>query len=203
MPKFIKFYNVDEQLNPLWINEDAILVIEPHESMDDSYIITVDELNSYRVRSKQVEEMLNLDLEPELLNIVRVERAETQNSSSPIWRCYDINGEQINFFAHEDEDKNTFPLINMAGYGVIFVRMDVGETIYWNDSPIVVYYKWNGKWREPVRVAGRDGDKPDDYEYEGINGFVQPSPFGESSLENLRGGLNVDDEDNDDKPIIW
>ncbi len=141
--------------------------------------------NVYEVRAKEVDALLNPEAEPEQIFITSVTRSETQNSNSPLWRCYDEDGNQINFFDHEDKDKNTFTLLYDAGYATHFAKMEVDETLYWNDNPILVYYRWNGKWREPVRVADREVNEEPDWIEEDED--ATPSPF---NLDKIKGGID-------------
>lgn len=71
-------------------------------------------------------------------HIIRIERDETANSKSPMWRCVCNDGDRVNIFKHTDPAKNTFALFDAAGYGATLVAMDVKAIAHWKTTPITV-----------------------------------------------------------------
>lgn len=97
-------------------------------------------------------------------HIIRMERGETSNSSSPMWRCQTSEGERVNIFKHTDPVKNNFRLFDAAGYGADLIAMELNESLNWNTFPIAVdLTKADGsKWWEIAAVHPRPaGSIPD------------------------------------------
>jgi hypothetical protein len=107
------------------------------------------------------------------LVITRITRGETRNSGSPMWRCYDEDGEQVNVFKHADPDKNNWRIVEAAGWGPAFERMSIdGELIFAPHSGIAprlrMIVKHDGKYnnlvaippRPPVRIPSEDDGPP-------------------------------------------
>lgn len=167
MSKRIKFYQTSEFGSPVWIPEHMIGPIEVYQYKDNSrtevksYTIYSAFDTTFVVRPAEVEELLGSTDAVLSMHIVRVERGNTKNSNSPMWRCYTADNAQINFFKHDDPDKNTFPLLD--GYCDVFEEMENGDVLHWTDYPIEVDYQMNGDWREPVAVhPAVDGAEPDE-----------------------------------------
>lgn len=101
---------------------------------------------------------------PDQHRIIRMERAATKNSSSPMWRCLTDSGEQVNVFKHSDRSKDTFYLFDEAGYGARMLGMQIGDVLEWTTHPIRVnMVKENGWWavkNVPVRPIEVDPDEP-------------------------------------------
>lgn len=95
-------------------------------------------------------------------HIVSMERAETKSSKSPMWRCLTIAGDRVNVFKHSDPVKDTFHLFNDAGYGALMEAMQLGETITWNERPVLVRTVKKGDWWEIVEVTQRGDDAQPD-----------------------------------------
>jgi DNA polymerase-3 subunit epsilon len=78
--------------------------------------------------------------------IVRMERGETSNSKSPMWRCIDEDGDRVNVFKHSDPAKDSFKLFDEAGYGSMMELMKLGDVLTWNQYPIAVHMQKKGDW---------------------------------------------------------
>lgn len=104
-----------------------------------------------------------------LKSIVSMERGETSNSKSPMWRCITLDDEKVNVFKHTDPKKDTFHLFQEAGYGPVMEGMKVGDVLTWKQCPISVMMSKSGTWWEVTRVyqmspedkpeVGRDDEK--------------------------------------------
>lgn len=94
--------------------------------------------------------------------IVSMERGETSNSKSPMWRCINENGDRVNVFKHSDPKKDTFKLFNDAGYGPMMELMKVGEALTWKEHPISVHMMKKDNWWNVTRVEQMPvGAKPE------------------------------------------
>lgn len=97
-------------------------------------------------------------------HIISMERGQTSNSSSPMWRCQTEEGARVNIFQHQDAKKNSFALFEVAGYGETLLAMELGERLEWTAHPIEVTLekKPDDKWWEIVWVKSRPvGAEPD------------------------------------------
>lgn len=97
-----------------------------------------------------------------MAKIVRMERSETTNSKSPMWRCVTDDGQRVNVFHHDDPIKNNFNLFFEAGYHHAMLNMNVGDVLNWTTHPIEIELTLNGKWNEITAVTTRpEGSTPD------------------------------------------
>jgi hypothetical protein len=160
MNEFVKVTHAQNNKEAL-VNISNVRLVEMFSK--DVWILHFDIHHIYKVKpSDTLKEVLGLaEVLTETLDIVTVKAGRTSNSESRMWRCYDVEGNQINFFQHEDTSKNTFPLLETAGYADFFLDMREDEILMWHDNPIRVEYVWEGKWRNPVCVDSRDGAAPD------------------------------------------
>lgn len=97
-----------------------------------------------------------------LKSIVRMERGETSNSKSPMWRCVTIDGERVNVFKHTDPQKDTFHFFAEAGYAEVMEAMKVDDVLTWKKFPISVGMQKKDNWWNVSQVYQRlPSDKPD------------------------------------------
>lgn len=155
---FIKLTHAQKNTT-LFVNMALVRCIEQWN--DDLYILHFDGGHTLKCQPGELEKYLQQDTQGEILEIVTVKAGTTSNSNSQMWRCYTSEGEQINFFKHEEAHKNTFPLLDKADYGEIFENMKPDECMTWHEHPIRVEYRLNGQWREPTHVYSRGQDQPD------------------------------------------
>jgi len=87
--------------------------------------------------------------EKPVLHIISVERGESSGSKSPKWTCELREGGKLWVFQHNDPERNNYPLFAAAGYGDVLDAMAVGETLFFNTTPIRVLAKKDDKnyWR--------------------------------------------------------
>jgi hypothetical protein len=118
--------------------------------------------------------------------ITYVERGETSNSKSPMWRCTCADGERVNIFKHEDPQKNSYALFEAAGYGELLMSLAVNDFQTWEYTPIEVQMKKIGKWWEIIFVSHRpNGALPDTND----QSPSLDSEAGHTSLNNLRDAM--------------
>lgn len=87
--------------------------------------------------------------------IISMERSETKNSNSPMWRCTTESGDKVNVFLHNDPVKNTFAFFASAGYAEDMKVLPLNARLIWRTHPIAVELKRSpdGKWWDFVAVA--------------------------------------------------
>jgi hypothetical protein len=160
MNEFVRVTNAQNS-SEMFVNISNVRSVDMFS--EDVWILHFDAHHICKVKpGDELKDILGLSQpETETLDIVTVKAGKTSNSGSRMWRCYDVEGNQINFFQHDDRSKNTFPLLDTAGYGEIFLAMGEDDFLMWHDNPICVEYVWEGKWRNPVCVESRDGAQPD------------------------------------------
>lgn len=94
--------------------------------------------------------------------IVSMERAETKNSRSPMWRCVTEDGERVNVFSHIDPYKDSFGHFVAAGYASEMRGMEVGQQMTWHAHPIEVRLLKRDDYWNVIGVEKRpDGAEPD------------------------------------------
>lgn len=140
--------------------------------------------------SKQIQDEINQILEglPTVTqHIVSLERDETRNSGSPMWRCVTSAGDRVNIFQHSDPDKNNFTLFEAAGWAQVLESMPVGGQRNWTQNPIEVVMRKPGKFWEIIAVTPKpEGAAPDDGTLESILADDTDS----SALDNLRDAMD-------------
>jgi len=87
--------------------------------------------------------------------LVRMERAQTSNSKSPMWRCRTDDGIKVNVFQHNDPEKNSFRMFEGTDYEPLMSDMKVGDILAWKNHPIEVTLRKNGDWWNLVSVESR------------------------------------------------
>jgi len=90
--------------------------------------------------------------------IVRMERAQTSNSKSPMWRCRTDDGIKVNVFQHDDPTRDTFHLFIGTGYEPYMLAMEVGDIVSCHRYPIKVTMRKNGDWWNLISVENRPAD---------------------------------------------
>lgn len=130
-------------------------------------------------------------------NIVSIERDVTSNSNSPMWRCVTANGERVNIFKHEDEDKNNFHLFEKKGWADVLLVMPMYEQIDTTDSPVAIAMKKDGKWwaivsvmQAPSEVGAWFGNQADDESDD-----ITWDSATQDSVDRLQQGISFDDDE--------
>jgi hypothetical protein len=127
----------------------------------------------------------------DVLRISRVVRGETQNSGSPIWRCYAEDDRQVNFFKHEDPAKNTYPVLQRAGWADVFDEMEVGEE--YTLSPRMIVLCAPGKFRTPLVVVPKPDNRP-------VQDILDSALNKLDTLDRIRNSSPLDEDDTETEP---
>lgn len=94
--------------------------------------------------------------------IVRMERGETKNSKSPMWRCETRDGQRVNIFSHADPAKDNTAIFRESGYLDDMEALKVGEVLNWTQHPIRVAMEKVGDWWTVKGVVQRPVDAEPD-----------------------------------------
>ena len=114
-----------------------------------------------------------------------MERGETKNSNSPMWRCITKTGERVNIFQHSDPAKNTARLFANAGYMPEMSAMALRDVITWQQHPIGVVMHTDGQWWNITAVEERPQDvQPDPQFKPNLDWYKQRARFYAQTLIN-------------------
>lgn len=154
--------------------------------MDTEIIIaTLKRMHSLATQMQAEIDAILRDVPSVTKHITYIERGETSNSRSPMWRCTTLDGERVNIFKHDDPEKNSFALFEAAGYGEFLLSLAVHDFQTWETTPIVVEMRKMGKWWEIVSVSARNGALPETND----QSADADTESDRTSLDNLRGAI--------------
>lgn len=145
-------------------HESAMRLIEELIQMTESSMLS-NEISTMREKLYELKGVLSVTLKPvqtKSVEIVSMTRDHTEKSRSPFWRCFTSEGISVNVFKHDDELKDNFHLFVDAGYGLIMMAMEYGETLNWTQDPVLCDVVAQGRyWNVVVVTACADTPKPD------------------------------------------
>lgn len=93
--------------------------------------------------------------------IASIERGQTRNSLSPMWRCQLLNGEKLNIFQHDDPERDSFHIVAAANWGKVFTDMNLDEQYTYHDDLIPVCVRKDGQWWTLLQIQDKQEHSPD------------------------------------------